>query len=98
MMNNGSRGLLIGLWVTLMVMIAFTARQWGLETLRQQAQLDNERLAGQLLGELDKYRRLPALIATRSELKQTLLQQFPPIDSTLCWSNTTRSSGRTPSI
>jgi two-component system, NtrC family, C4-dicarboxylate transport sensor histidine kinase DctB len=78
MMNNGSRGLLIGLWVTLMVMIAFTARQWGLETLRQQAQLDNERLAGQLLGELDKYRRLPALIATRSELKQTLLQQFPP--------------------
>jgi two-component system, NtrC family, C4-dicarboxylate transport sensor histidine kinase DctB len=78
MMNNGSRGLLIGLWVTLMVMIAFTARQWGLESLRQQAQLDNERLAGQLLGELDKYRRLPALIATRSELKQTLLQQFPP--------------------
>jgi two-component system, NtrC family, C4-dicarboxylate transport sensor histidine kinase DctB len=78
MMNNGSRGLLIGLWVTLMVMIAFTARQWGLESLRQQAQLDNERLAGQLLGELDKYRRLPALIATRSELKQTLLLQFPP--------------------
>ena len=46
MMNNGSRGLLIGLWVTLMVMIAFTARQWGLETLRQQAQLDNERQIG----------------------------------------------------
>ncbi|WP_221410704.1 hypothetical protein, partial [Aeromonas enteropelogenes] len=61
-MNNGSRGLLIGLWITLLVGLAFMARQWGLESLRQQAQLDNERLAGQLLVELDKYRRLPALI------------------------------------
>lgn len=78
MMNNGSRGLLIGLWVTLMVVVAFTARQWGLESLRQQARIDNERLAGRLLIELDKYRRLPALIATRTELQQALLQQFPP--------------------
>lgn len=78
MMNNGSRGLLIGLWITLMVGLAFMARQWGLESLRQQAQLDNERLAGQLLVELDKYRRLPALIATRSELQQALLRMLSP--------------------
>ncbi|KUE81059.1 ATP-binding protein [Aeromonas schubertii] len=77
-MREGQRGLLFALWAGLMVVLTLSARHVGLESLHREASQHNDNLSGKLEVELDKYRRLPALIATRPELMALLQGRLAP--------------------